>query len=243
MRSRNGRERARSCWEAAAITSGAVGFAAALLTTPVTALVATALVFAALALLVTIAVPSERPAAGSAGAPDTAEWRLLLDRMLVGTLAALAVLGLFQVSAAVAAFVVVLLAGTAPWALQLRATRRAGERAEPLPLPDATPQDRQQPAEEVVALDAAPSRGASEDLGALSTAELALAWRRSYAQLVRVRTPSQLTTLAERRRRLLDELERRDADGVATWLRSGARAASDPSRFLRPPGGPSAAAA
>jgi hypothetical protein len=230
-------------WWAVAVTAGAVGFTAALLTTPVSALVASALVFAALALLVTIGVRSERPAAGDAGAPEAAEWRLLLDRTLVGTLTALAVLGLLQVSLAATALVVVILAATAPWALQLRrGTRRAPAATERPAVADPLP-DRQEPAEEVVALDAAATPGAAEDLGSLSTAELATAWRRSYAELARVRTPSQLTALAERRRRLLDELERRDADGVATWLRSGARAASDPSRYLRRPGGPSAAAA
>lgn len=251
----NERARTRSWWWAVAVSVGAVGFTAALLTTPVSALVASALVFAALALLVTIGVRAERPAAGGAGAPDTAEWRTLLDRTLVGTLAALAVLGLLQVSLVATALVVVLLGASAPWSLGLRGgprdaptTAELGPAADRLPdplldlVPDPLP-ERLEPADEAGALGAAPTRGAADDLAALSTPELATAWRRSYAELTRVRTPSQLTALAERRRRLLDELERRDADGVATWLRSGARAASDPSRFLRRPGGPSAAAA
>jgi hypothetical protein len=67
---------------------------------------------------------------------------------------------------------------------------------------------------------------------ALSTAELCLAWRRSYLALLDVTSYPARCTIVRMRGCLLDELERRDRDGFIRWLDSGARAGSDPGRYL-----------
>ena len=67
---------------------------------------------------------------------------------------------------------------------------------------------------------------------ALSTAELCLAWRRSYVALLDVTSYPARCTIVRVRECLLDELERRDRDGFIRWLDSGARAGSDPGRYL-----------
>jgi hypothetical protein len=69
-------------------------------------------------------------------------------------------------------------------------------------------------------------------LGELDDAALCLAWRRSFAALEAARSPSGLLAVVTQRQLYLDELHRRHPDGVASWLASGARAASNPMRFL-----------
>jgi hypothetical protein len=66
----------------------------------------------------------------------------------------------------------------------------------------------------------------------LSDNDLCLAWRTSYSALQRATSSSQRLRIVEDRRAYLDELERRNAHGLAAWLASGARAAGDPSRFV-----------
>lgn len=70
----------------------------------------------------------------------------------------------------------------------------------------------------------------------LPTDELCLAWRRSYLQLQRAADERTRQQIIRARRECLDELERRDRPGFARWLASGARAGSDPGRFLSPGG-------
>jgi hypothetical protein len=67
---------------------------------------------------------------------------------------------------------------------------------------------------------------------ALPTPTLCWEWRRSYLAVVRASRPDELTRIAALRATYLDELERRDPTGFRRWLDSGARAASDPSRYL-----------
>lgn len=76
------------------------------------------------------------------------------------------------------------------------------------------------------------------DPAVLSTAELCRAWRVSYLKLQNARVPEALEDAAELRRRYLDELARRQPEGFRRWLGDGARAASDPSRYIRPPSAP-----
>jgi hypothetical protein len=68
--------------------------------------------------------------------------------------------------------------------------------------------------------------------GELSTPELCLAWRRSYFALLDVPAGPGRCEIVRFRERLLDELERRDPDGFTRWLDTGARAGSDPGRYL-----------
>ena len=68
--------------------------------------------------------------------------------------------------------------------------------------------------------------------GELSTPELCLAWRRSYVALLEIPAGPGRCEIVRFRERLLDEIERRDRDGFTRWLETGARAGSDPSRYL-----------
>lgn len=67
----------------------------------------------------------------------------------------------------------------------------------------------------------------------LSDDGLCMAWRASISALERANSPSQRLRVVQERGAYLDELERRNAQGLAAWLASGARAAGDPSRFVR----------
>jgi hypothetical protein len=67
-----------------------------------------------------------------------------------------------------------------------------------------------------------------------STDILCAAWRKSYALLLRTSDKSARDKIVDLRRRLLDELEGRDSEGFTRWMESGARAGSDPSRYLTP---------
>jgi hypothetical protein len=67
---------------------------------------------------------------------------------------------------------------------------------------------------------------------ARSTPELRLAWRRSYLALLDVTSSPARCRIVCMRERLLDELDRRDRDGFPRWFDTGARAGSDPGRYL-----------
>lgn len=258
-------------WWTAAAAVGLVGWVAALLTTPPSALIASAVVFAAFSLLFGAGVQTTRenrrpagaeaPGAGPAGASEggaaPGDWRRIVDSTVLGTVGAIAALGLLQVSVGVAFVVGLVLAATAGyvfvWRTPVREPAAGGTHGSPphrvaeVPLDDAVtdvlgPASPAGPGPSAGA-GATSGPGAAAEVRGLTTTELVLAWRRSYSQLMRVRSPHQLAALAARRQQLLDELERRDAAGVERWLRSGARAASDPSRFLQRPTGPSATSA
>ena len=66
---------------------------------------------------------------------------------------------------------------------------------------------------------------------ALTLEELCWAWRASYTALQRSEPTVQARIVSERAR-YLDELERRAPAGFARWLATGARAGSDPTRFV-----------
>lgn len=68
--------------------------------------------------------------------------------------------------------------------------------------------------------------------GELSMQELCLAWRRSYVALLDLPPGPARCEIVRIRECLLDELERRDPDGFTRWLGTGARAGSDPGRYL-----------
>ena len=74
------------------------------------------------------------------------------------------------------------------------------------------------------------------DCSQLSDEALSRCWRMSWPALQNGPSPSPSTTdalhLARTRERYLDEIERRDPRGFARWLSSGARAGSDPAKFL-----------
>jgi hypothetical protein len=65
--------------------------------------------------------------------------------------------------------------------------------------------------------------------------DLCLAWRRSYVRLVSSHSVALRLAVVDARRDYLDELARRYPRQLDEWLRSGARAAGDPSAYLRRP--------
>ncbi|MBW0111049.1 hypothetical protein I4I84_20235 [Pseudonocardia sp. KRD-182] len=68
----------------------------------------------------------------------------------------------------------------------------------------------------------------------LTTAQLRLAWQRSYFALLEGPPGPGQREIVRFREALLDEFERRDRDGFTRWLETGARAGSDPGRYLAP---------
>lgn len=66
----------------------------------------------------------------------------------------------------------------------------------------------------------------------MTTEDLCHAWRSSYVALQRAESIDSRLRVVRMRALYLDELERRAEPAVQAWLSSGARAASDPSRFL-----------
>lgn len=83
------------------------------------------------------------------------------------------------------------------------------------------------------AVDATPEP--APDLTGWTDHELALAWRSSFLRLQRLQETHQsvgVNAVARERGRYLDELERRHPTGFSAWIASGARAPSDPSRFM-----------
>lgn len=81
---------------------------------------------------------------------------------------------------------------------------------------------------------AAAAASVGEDLTRWSDEQLCWAWRVSYGQLAHA-PGHKLDRLALQRRRYLDELERRNPTGFAAWLGSGARAPSNPARYITSP--------
>ncbi|MEC3980930.1 hypothetical protein [Amycolatopsis sp. H20-H5] len=72
----------------------------------------------------------------------------------------------------------------------------------------------------------------SREITALTTAQLCFEWRHSYLALQRASDPRAWQRVVKSRQLYLEELERRDPEGFSRWLREGARAGSDPNRFL-----------
>ncbi len=73
---------------------------------------------------------------------------------------------------------------------------------------------------------------AAADLRNLTDATLCAAWQSSHGWLKTSRTATEEAAVAQLRQNYLDELERRDPEGLAAWLASGARAGGNPLPFL-----------
>lgn len=82
------------------------------------------------------------------------------------------------------------------------------------------------------ALRVVPAVPAPATLAEVPTAELCRAWRVSYLTVATTRDPDVREQVATARRHNLDELERRDPASFWRWIDSGARAASDPARYI-----------
>ena len=194
------------------------------------------------------------PSLGAAFALSLASWMVLLAvrrdqeppfrisdawRAAEAGIAGLAILGALAVLHWVGAAVVATLLVTAPpvwrrWAGRLSARRALG-----------TPLSRHEPAaasglrETSLAEDDPTVMVVDEtaaydhfDASVLDDDSLCLAWRTSFVHLQTATTPLARARLVHRRQLVLDELTHRHQAGVARWLASGARAASNPRRFL-----------
>ena len=77
-----------------------------------------------------------------------------------------------------------------------------------------------------------PAASVPMDCQAFTDAELCWRWRTSFATLQYTLAPAERLHIVQTRSALLDELARRNPDGLTRWLGSGARAASDPTRYF-----------
>lgn len=74
-----------------------------------------------------------------------------------------------------------------------------------------------------------PSAG---EVATLSNDDLCLAWRRSYVQLAQAALASSRARIVACRASILDEIDKRDPEGLGTWLASNPRAAGNPAPYL-----------
>ena len=145
--------------------------------------------------------------------------------MAVTVLAAvgvIAITGLIALVGAVALLCVALLATSSPPVLrrllhhERRAVPKVAAAGEP-PAPTVLPAPMPPPS-----------------YASLTDVELCWRWRTSFAALQHTASPGERLRLIEIRSALLDELATRNPEGFTRWMSSGARAASDPARFLTP---------
>ena len=164
------------------------------------------------------------------GRPRCSWARVLAESTALG-LVVLAACGLFALLGAAAWLPLLVPLAVCPWVVR-RAVRVCRRRAaDDGPVAD-------EPGLGPVMVVAEPS---PDVLSALTPADLDLeelcwAWRRSYVRLQRCRTVAETTRVVAERQLCLDELERRSPGGLRAWLKAGARAAGDPSRFVIPAG-------
>lgn len=158
--------------------------------------------------------------------------RPVIARGVLTGVALVAAAGLAELLGATALLVLGVLAAAYPglWVTvrSWRASRKirrmeARWTATPRETGPSTPRGRPRPALEV------PSEPRLLDDYALCSA-----WRMSYVVLEHQHSPETYLHVVQQRQRYLDELERRNPTGIATWLASGARAASDPTRYIVP---------
>jgi hypothetical protein len=162
--------------------------------------------------------------------------RLAVDGALAGA-TAIAAAGLVALLGAPGLLVVALLAATCP---HLWAARRLSSRS---PSPEPTrgaglPERSHETSTGTMAttVDEGPvlTPEIPTEPWLLDDYELCCAWRRSSLLLEHPHSPATHSRLAQQRQLYLDELERRNPAGVSAWLASGARAASDPTRYIVP---------
>jgi hypothetical protein len=196
-------------------------FAAGLLTTPVGAIVGWIFLAAIVGTVAAMAVSS--PPAKYAKNLAVTPGRAGLVAGLGSFAGCIALSGLVaMLGAASLPFLLLIAAAVAAWTWRrLRASRPAETVAglvadEP---PPALPVDLQE---------------CVDNLDDFATDVLCAAWRRSYVLLLRTSDKTARDKIVDLRRCLLDELEGRDREGFTRWMESGARAGSDPSRYLTP---------
>lgn len=200
-----------------------IGVALAVSMVPPSGLVAVS-VLAVPAAVATATAARVRAAAGTLGIPSFPGAAAVVAAMTLAIIGCTASLGLSGLMAGVAALVGGLLL------CRPRGAHGDGEDAtsavtSPPHGDSPVPAHSQQPAHH-------DPLGRLRDPRDLTDTELCEAWRISYLFVSRVGDPMSVDRIAAQRQRYLDEIQRRDPQGFARWMASGARAASNPAPFL-----------
>ncbi|WP_043823966.1 hypothetical protein [Rhodococcus opacus] len=209
----------RILWWVVTVPLGLVGFAVAIFTVHPDVLVS-----AAFAAAVTGGGLPAMVADRSAATPRSWLPAAALHAATAGA-ALICVVGLIALSGAAAVPLVLVLTVTAgPVARRLRRWPPLAQLLSPQPAALSDPDEASAPG----SLPTPPS------CAELSDDALCRGWRTSFAELQNATSVTDRLQLARIRRQYLDEIERRDPQGFAAWFTSGARAGSDPSKFLAP---------
>lgn len=152
--------------------------------------------------------------------------RLVSTDGFLGGTAAIAVVGLVALLGAWALAVLVLVAGSSPYVLRVCRRRLRLTRS------SAPPGGDQAGGEIPIQFDTESTLTAPAEPRSMNDTDLCRAWQTSFIALQRAPSLSHQLGVIEARQNYLDELERRNPQGLTAWLASGARAAGDPSRFV-----------
>jgi hypothetical protein len=173
---------------------------------------------------------------------DQPTWSVSLVRTgVVSGVSALAILGAFSVLHWLGAGLLLTLLLTAPWFRRWlrRSSARFSMRFLPTSQVNGENGSVSRTGTAVPPLPTALEPGADEvleldhfDPSFLDDDVLCLAWHNSFVHLQAAGSVSDRLRLVQRRQKLLDELSRRHEPEIRRWLDSGARAASNPGRFL-----------
>lgn len=189
----------------------------------------TLVIFGCAAAVVGVATASLYLAEGTTTPPRDL-MSVVTTKAAVAGIATVSVLGYGALLGAAALPVLFLVAGGSPSAIAFYRQRLGSS---------SSPRQTSKPASPCVPQACAPvstKKSTPQPLGpalsAMDDMELCMAWRRSFTALQRASSPSDRMRIVEARRNYLDELGRRNPEGLAAWLGSGARAAGDPSKLL-----------
>ena len=158
--------------------------------------------------------------------------RQFLGRAMFAGLSATAAFGLVALGGVAGVVVVLMLAGTSPHLRRVvRSDRWRSWLDVSFETPVVTSTGGLDTDSDLVAVTTEPL----PDPVDLDDSELCLAWRQSFVRLEGCTSGPTHLDVVRRREEYLDELQRRNPDGFAAWLASGARAAGNPLPFLGTP--------
>jgi hypothetical protein len=206
----------RLLWFASATVIGGVGIAAAGLSLPVSSILTTAVVTGIMGYTVHRLVAGTD--AAQLGFPTGAA-----ATVSAPAIASVAFAGLVTMLGLAAGALVPLLAAT--WVISTWYAARSGAGRTPA-RPTSVGDHTQVDAEPANSIQAYPCPAS------LTDEQLCLAWRTSYTALRSVHDLAERTRLVATRADFLDELELRAPSSFALWMATGARAASNPGRYL-----------
>lgn len=153
---------------------------------------------------------------------------LVFRNALAGGIGAAAVVGLGVVAGTWALPVLALAAGTSPQAIRLCQRQLRRPPAEYVP----PSQEEQADSESRSATGSVLTVERPAEPHLMTDTELCRAWRTSFTTLQRASSRSQRLQIVEDRGAYLDEIERRNPQGLKAWLASGARAAGNPTSYV-----------